>query len=62
MTNHDIINYLNENNPNSGDMVKDLRATILQMNELGLVDIDKDGEITMTERGDEIFMEMLFGK
>jgi hypothetical protein len=61
MTNHAIIQFLDNNEPNTGNTEIDLDIILNQMCEMGMIDKNPDGTYTPTERGEEIFLESFFG-
>lgn len=61
MTNNDIIKFLDDNEPNTGNPEIDLDIILNQMNEMGMIDKNPDGTYSPTQRGDEIYLESIFG-
>lgn len=61
MTNHAIIKFLDDNEPNTGNPEIDMEIILNQMCEMGMLDKNPDGTYTRTEKGDEIYMESIFG-
>lgn len=61
MTNHDIIKFLEDNNPITDDPTISIPIVLNQMCEMGMIDKNPDGTYSPTQRGNEIFLEYTFG-